>query len=74
MTTSDQLGNQAQGTQRKSGIYVYGIVPADVQVEEHARGVGDPPAKVDVVREGDIAALISDVPTDRPLGTPEDQK
>ncbi|OMC22656.1 GvpL/GvpF family gas vesicle protein [Mycobacterium colombiense] len=72
MTTSDQLGNQAQGTQRKSGIYVYGIVPADAQVAEDARGVGDPPGKVKVIREGDIAALISDVPTDRPLGTPED--
>ncbi|WP_196771136.1 GvpL/GvpF family gas vesicle protein, partial [Mycobacterium colombiense] len=71
MTSSD-LRDQGQDAQRSSGVYVYGIVPADVQVEEHARGVGDPPAKVDVVREGDIAALISDVPTDRPLGTPED--
>jgi hypothetical protein len=71
MTSSD-LQDQGQDAQRRSGVYVYGIVPADVQVEEHARGVGDPPTKVDVVREGDIAALISDVPTDRPLGTPED--
>lgn len=71
MTSSD-LQDQGQDAQRSSGVYVYGIVPADVQVEEHAQGVGDPPTKVDVVREGDIAALISDVPTDRPLGTPED--
>jgi Gas vesicle synthesis protein GvpL/GvpF len=71
MTSSD-LQDQGQDAQRSTGVYVYGIVPADVQVEEHARGVGDPPTKVDVVREGDIAALVSDVPTDHPLGTPED--
>jgi Gas vesicle synthesis protein GvpL/GvpF len=71
MTSSDLQG-QGQDAQRSTGVYVYGIVPADVQVEEHAQGVGDPPTKVDVIREGDIAALVSDVPTDHPLGTPED--
>jgi hypothetical protein len=54
-----------------NAMYVYGIVPADVQVEQHAEGIGDPPAKVDVIREGDIAALVSAVPTDEPLGKPE---
>jgi hypothetical protein len=53
------------------GVYVYGIVPADVQVEDDAKGIGDPPAKVEVIREGDIAALVSPVPTDQPLGKPE---
>ncbi|WP_155766332.1 GvpL/GvpF family gas vesicle protein, partial [Mycobacterium colombiense] len=72
MTTSDQLGNQAQGTQRKSGIYVYGIVPADARVAEDARGVGDPPGKVEVIREGDVGALVSEVQLDRALGTPDD--
>jgi hypothetical protein len=55
-----------------SGIYVYGIVPGDVEVEKDAEGVGDPPAKVQVIREGEIAALVSAVPTDSPLGRPED--
>jgi hypothetical protein len=72
MTTSDQLGDQAQGTQRKSGIYVYGIVPADARVAEDARGVGDPPGKVEVIREGDVGALVSEVQLDRALGTPDD--
>ncbi|HZA09834.1 GvpL/GvpF family gas vesicle protein [Mycobacterium sp.] len=73
MTTSeDQVKNPAQGAQATTGIYVYGIVPVDVQVEEHAKGIGDPPAKVDMVREGDIAALISEVSVDRALGTPDD--
>ncbi|WP_101951488.1 GvpL/GvpF family gas vesicle protein [Mycobacterium sp. 3519A] len=56
---------------KATGIYVYGIVPADVEVEEHAEGVGDPPAAVEVIREGDIAALVSRVSTDKPLGKPE---
>lgn len=72
MTTSDQLGNQAQGTQRQSGIYVYGIVPADLRVDEDARGVGDPPGRVEVIREGDVGALVSEVQIDRALGTPDD--
>jgi Gas vesicle synthesis protein GvpL/GvpF len=72
MTSSDQLGNQAQGTQRNSGIYVYGIVPGDLQVPKDARGVGDPPGRVEVIREGDIGALVSQVQIDCPLGTPDD--
>ncbi|KUI33835.1 GvpL/GvpF family gas vesicle protein [Mycobacterium sp. GA-2829] len=56
----------------EQAIYVYGIVPGDVEAEEDAVGVGDPPAKVEVVREGDIAALVSPIPTDHPLGTPDD--
>ncbi len=55
-----------------SAVYVYGIVPGDVEVEESAQGIGDPPAAVEVVHEGDIAALISVIPTDHTLGTPED--
>jgi hypothetical protein len=53
-------------------VYVYGIVPADVEPEPHAIGVGDPPGEVGVVRHGEIAALISTLESDRPLGTPDD--
>lgn len=52
--------------------YVYGIVPADVEADPDARGVGDPPGRVSVVRHGDIAALVSDIAADHPLGKPED--
>lgn len=55
-----------------TGCYVYGIVPADVEADPEARGVGDPPKKVSVVRQGDIAALVSEIATDGSLGTPED--
>lgn len=54
------------------GTYVYGIVPSDVEIEPDAQGVGDPPAEVSTVSHGDIAALVSTVATDKPLGRPED--
>lgn len=63
------------GHLRHHGIYVYGIVPGgDVETESHATGVGAPPSEVSVVRSGEIAALISEIPVDRPLGTPDDLK
>ncbi|MFF5211708.1 GvpL/GvpF family gas vesicle protein [Streptosporangium sp. NPDC000396] len=63
---------QAARTERSTASYVYGVVPADVEANPDARGVGDPPGRVELVKYGEIAALVSDVPPDRPLGTPED--
>ncbi|MEU1981129.1 GvpL/GvpF family gas vesicle protein [Nocardia sp. NPDC019395] len=65
-------GVRENGHAERTAVYVYGIVTADVEPEPHARGIGDPPAGVAIVRHGDIAALISEVPRDRPLGTPDD--
>ncbi|WP_067864053.1 GvpL/GvpF family gas vesicle protein [Nocardia shimofusensis] len=56
----------------ETAVYVYGIVPGDVEPEDSASGVGDPPSEVSVVRHGDIAALVSEIPVGRPLGTPDD--
>ncbi|PKV81847.1 GvpL/GvpF family gas vesicle protein [Nocardia fluminea] len=55
-----------------TAVYVYGIVPADVEPEPHATGVGDPPGEIAVVRHGEIAALVSTLSSDRALGTPQD--
>lgn len=66
----DQADQEQPGA--KTGCYVYGIVPADVTENPDARGVGDPPRRVTVVRHGDVAALVSEVDLTRPLGTPED--
>ncbi|TLP57755.1 GvpL/GvpF family gas vesicle protein [Microbispora triticiradicis] len=52
--------------------YVYGILPEDVEISEDAIGIGDPPAKVGIIRHGEIAALVSDVAVDRPLGRAHD--
>ena len=51
-------------------IYVYGIVPADVQPEEDATGIHDAP--IEIVPHGDIAALVSEIDPDQRLGTPAD--
>ena len=55
-----------------TATYVYGIVPARAKLKVEANGVGDPPSVIEVIEEGEIAALISEVPRDRALGSPED--
>ncbi|EME22222.1 GvpL/GvpF family gas vesicle protein [Rhodococcus triatomae] len=64
----------AQDSDSPSGtaVYVYGIVPADVETEPDAAGVGDPPARVNTVIHKEVAALVSEIPVDHPLGRPED--
>jgi len=69
MTIQD---TQAPRSGQQTGVYVYGILPGDVEVEPGAAGVGDPPGEVRVVRHGDLAALVSDVNLSGPLGRPED--
>jgi hypothetical protein len=54
------------------GCYVYGIVESDVEVIGEHPGVGDPPAPIEIVSSGDVAALVSPVPLDRPLGDRSD--
>jgi hypothetical protein len=56
----------------RTGVYVYGILPGDIEVEPGAPGVGDPPGEVRAVRYRDLTALVSDVDLDRPLGRAED--
>lgn len=56
----------------ETAFYVYGIVPSDVETDSGARGVGDPPAPVTTVTYERIAALVSEIPRDKPLGRPED--
>jgi len=65
---------QDQDSDVGTAIYVYGIVPGDVEVEDHAEGIGDPPANVEIIREGDIAALVSPIRADLLLGKPNDLK
>jgi Gas vesicle synthesis protein GvpL/GvpF len=72
MTSTKRQEDEDQSAQAGSAVYVYGVVPGDVEVEDDAKGIGDPPGKVEIIREGDIAALVSTVPIDRPLGKPAD--
>ncbi|MEV0390903.1 GvpL/GvpF family gas vesicle protein [Nonomuraea sp. NPDC050643] len=55
-----------------SASYVYGIVPGDVEMAPGIEGVGEPAGQVRLVTFGQIAALVSDVEADRPLGRPAD--
>jgi len=54
------------------GWYVYGIVESDVEVLPGNEGVGDPPAPVELIRSGEVAALVSRVDVDKPLGSRAD--
>ena len=63
---------RAADSQPKRGIYVYGIIPADVELAAETPGVGDPPGQVRVVRSDGLAALVSEVDCSRPLGSPQD--
>jgi len=69
MSTTNQA-TDAPEQPRTTGIYVYGIVPADVRTEDDAVGVDD--SQVSTIRHGDIAALVSEISVDRPLGKPAD--
>ncbi|MFC4587189.1 GvpL/GvpF family gas vesicle protein [Sphaerisporangium corydalis] len=52
--------------------YIYGVLPGDIELTPEARGVGDPPGEIRLVRHQDIAALVSDLHLNRPLGKPQD--
>jgi len=60
------------GSKQQTGIYVYGILPADVKLTSEMPGVGDPPGQVRVVYSDGLAALVSEVDVTQPLGSPED--
>jgi Gas vesicle synthesis protein GvpL/GvpF len=68
----DAVPEQAARRGETLASYVYGIVPADARIPSDERGLGDPAGKVTLVRHGEIAALVSDVDVDRPLGRPGD--
>jgi len=63
---------KASGMQREKGIYVYGILPADIEVAGEMRGVGERPGPLGIVYSDGLAALISEVDLPERLGSPED--
>ncbi|SEG72868.1 Gas vesicle synthesis protein GvpL/GvpF [Thermomonospora echinospora] len=70
MTTSSPQASEAVRDATSTAWYVYGIVPADVETAEEARGVDE--RAVEVIRYGEIAALVSEVDPQVPLGRPAD--
>jgi hypothetical protein len=67
-----QEGQEEARDLGQPGCYVYGIVPADVEPAGDAHGVGNPPARVQLVRHGGLAALVSEVDLTVGLGSPQD--
>jgi hypothetical protein len=54
-----------------SAVYVYGLVSAKTELPDGLEGLG-PSGQVWTIEQGDIAAVVGDVPEDRPLGTRTD--
>lgn len=65
---------QADADRRRVGTYVYGIVPGDVELVPDTHGIGNPPGEVTLVRHGELAAMVSEIDIDQPIGRPADLK
>lgn len=70
--TQSAEADRANAPEPAKGVYVYGILPGDIEMTSDRTGVGDPPGQLRVIRSEKLAALVSDVDTGRPLGTPDD--
>ena len=60
------------GMEQEKSIYVYGILPADIEVAGEMQGVGEHPGPLGIVYSDGLAALISEVGLPGRLGSPED--
>ena len=69
---ASELAAKAASVQPEKGIYVYGILPADIEVAGDIPGVGEDPGPLRVVRRDGLAALISEVDPSGQLGAPDD--
>jgi translation elongation factor EF-1beta len=63
---------RAGGVRQQKGIYVYGILPADIEVAAEIPGVGEHPGPLRDVHFDGLAALISEVDLAGRLGSPAD--
>jgi hypothetical protein len=65
---------KASRSHQQKGVYVYGILPADIEVAGDTPGVGDHPGLLRDVRCDGLAALISEVDSSGRLGSPDDMR
>ncbi len=63
---------KAKGVRPEKGIYVYGVLPADIEMAGEMPGVGKEPGLLRIVRHDGLAALISEVDVSGRLGSPDD--
>jgi len=71
-TSRSATAASAAAVPRQKGIYVYGILPADIEVAAGIPGVGEHPGLLRDVRCDGLAALISEVDSSARLGSPDD--
>lgn len=62
------------GVRQHKGIYVYGILPGDIEVTAGIPGVGEYPGFLRDVRIDGLAALVSDVDLAEGMGSPDDRR
>lgn len=67
-------GGKAAGGRPEKGIYIYGILPADIEMAAETPGVGERPGLLRIIRHNGLAALISEVDVSGRLGSPDDLK
>jgi len=72
MATSTHTRTRGPIDDRTGACYIYGIVPADVEIVPGVTGIGESPAQVSLVIDGDIAALVSEIDVAGPIGRPAD--
>lgn len=53
-------------------VYIYGVVPVTLEELPDVAGVGDPPGEVTLLPHKDVAAVVSPIRGDQPLGKPDD--
>lgn len=70
MSATERTPERPPREQARTGCYVYGVLPADVELTPAAKGIGD--RDVGLVRRGQVAALVSEVDLDAAIGRPED--
>lgn len=58
---ADAASVEAAGGRQQHRMYVYGILPADIEVTDDMPGVGEHPGLLRVVRFDGLAALVSEV-------------
>ena len=57
---------------KTTATYVYAVVAAGAEIPEGLQPVGENPGELAVLDHRDLAAVVSDVPVDKPLGRRED--
>ncbi|MFF4889628.1 GvpL/GvpF family gas vesicle protein [Micromonospora chersina] len=57
---------------QENGLFIYGIVPSDVEPTPEAEGVGSPPGEVIAIQHGELAALVSEIGLEEALGRSAD--